>query len=386
MPSVMVDYFRSEFAISSEALGILAGSYYIGYAVFQIPVGILMDKFHPRYVISLSILTCVAGLLLNIYTSSIYALFFSRFLIGLGSIGGILGAVKAIDDFFPNHYSIFLGMTIFLGVTGAFFGTGPLSRQIQKIGPENTILNLIFISLFLAMLILFFYKRTYSESQFSKKITVKEIINFIFSNKILWKTGILGGMMIGPMGGFADMWASLYLVQVKGMDLEFSRLSSSMIFMGLGVGSVFIGFATKRVKYLTKLICFMGICQFLVMSSLFFTHMNSPGMIITLCFTIGFLCSYQVCVFALAKKVIGHHLVGVSTSLVNSLIMIFGFVFNFCVGEILEIFFGNDIHANLEYDEFAYQSAFSIILISTLAASMCFVLLSKFEKNIAKNV
>jgi MFS family permease len=383
MPSMMIDHFSLEFGMNAENLGILAGCYYLGYAIFQVPIGILLDKFHPRFVVSGCILVCVMGMILNIYASSKYDIYISRFLIGFGSIAGILGAVKSIDDFFPTKYSMFLGMTILLGVFGAVFGGVPISKSFAKFGIERTLLILVWISIVLAILILFLYRKSYSDRKEAVEKSVSEIIKLSILNKKLWIAGILGGMMVGPLGGFADMWASRYLEQIKGLEEEVARFATSMVFLGLGIGSTVVGYIATKVKSLTKFIGYMGISQLIIMSSLFFTDINSPVVIFTFMFLIGALCGYQVCVFSFAKKVMGMHMVGVATSLVNSLIMIFGFIFNFLVGKIFKVFFIEKFQGKLVYEEIAYQSAFSVILISILAGSIGFVLLSFNEKKLA---
>ena len=47
-PSVMVEELMRDFSVGAAVLGHLSAAYFYGYAGMQIPVGILLDRFGPR--------------------------------------------------------------------------------------------------------------------------------------------------------------------------------------------------------------------------------------------------------------------------------------------------------------------------------------------------
>src|SRR5262245_49717618 len=47
-PSVMVEELMRDLAVGGALLGHLSGVYYYGYAGMQVPVGVLLDRFGPR--------------------------------------------------------------------------------------------------------------------------------------------------------------------------------------------------------------------------------------------------------------------------------------------------------------------------------------------------
>ena len=51
-PSVMTEELMRDFAVGGSALGSLSAMYFYAYVVLQIPVGILMDRFGPRKLMS----------------------------------------------------------------------------------------------------------------------------------------------------------------------------------------------------------------------------------------------------------------------------------------------------------------------------------------------
>ena len=63
-PSVMVEELMRDFAVGAGVLGNLSAAYFYGYAGMQIPVGVLLDRFGPRRLITISTLLCAGGCVL----------------------------------------------------------------------------------------------------------------------------------------------------------------------------------------------------------------------------------------------------------------------------------------------------------------------------------
>ena len=55
-PSVMTGELMSDFSVGGSALGSLSAMYFYAYVALQIPVGLLMDRFGPRKLMTLSLI------------------------------------------------------------------------------------------------------------------------------------------------------------------------------------------------------------------------------------------------------------------------------------------------------------------------------------------
>ncbi|KKL20276.1 hypothetical protein LCGC14_2457090 [marine sediment metagenome] len=60
-PSVMVDDLMNSFGITASAVGLLTSFYIYSYAPMQVPVGMLMDHFGVKKVLSIASLVCGFG-------------------------------------------------------------------------------------------------------------------------------------------------------------------------------------------------------------------------------------------------------------------------------------------------------------------------------------
>ena len=100
--SVAIPYISKEYRLSSWESGVVMGAFFAGYSLFQIPGGLLADRFGMRKVASLamawwSVFTALTG-----FAGSLSQLIFTRFVFGLGE--GLYPACsfKAIAVWFPK--------------------------------------------------------------------------------------------------------------------------------------------------------------------------------------------------------------------------------------------------------------------------------------------
>src|SRR5215213_258326 len=96
MPSIMLDDIMQQFHIGAAVFGQFSGVYYIGYSLMHLPIGIMLDRYGPRKIMTGCILLTVIGLLPIIYAQSWMYPILGRALIGIGSSAAILGTFKII--------------------------------------------------------------------------------------------------------------------------------------------------------------------------------------------------------------------------------------------------------------------------------------------------
>ena len=112
-----------KFAVDAADFGTLAGYYYLGYAIAQIPLGIMLDRLSFRFVTFFAIVNASIGTLTFVTTTDWNFLLFGRFLIGAGSGVAFLSVAKITKTYFDEKYhSILLGLSFSFGLTGGVFG------------------------------------------------------------------------------------------------------------------------------------------------------------------------------------------------------------------------------------------------------------------------
>jgi ACS family glucarate transporter-like MFS transporter len=117
--SVAKDPIAGELALSDKAMGWVLSAFALGYALFQVPGGMMADRFGPRKVLSgivafWSVLTALTGTAWN-YVS----LLVIRFLFGVGEAGAFPGISRAIYPWIPMRER---GIVLGLKFSGSRFG------------------------------------------------------------------------------------------------------------------------------------------------------------------------------------------------------------------------------------------------------------------------
>lgn len=369
MPVIMLDYLARKVGLNATQLGLLAGIYYIGYCIAHIPIGIMLDKFQPRYIISGCMLICVAGLYLTSFATSTFEIFFARFLIGIGSAAGILGSIKVISDFYRNIFGIMLGFSILIGICGAYYGAEPVRMMLTHLSYEQVIEGLILFGIMLAASIFAFYSRTVTSAE---KSPIMDNLKLAIKNHKIWYIGICAGLMVGPLEGFADLWGSNYLIQIHNITSSQGTFSVSLIFIGLGIGCPLFGYLSNHIDSSTRMISYLGFLMLVTLVILFGLGSLSASIIYVLCFIIGLLSAYQILAFTVINKLVTATNISISMALLNMIIMIFGFIYHSLIGFILDTFFISSTTDALVYGVDAYQTAFSVLLVGTVIGAIGF--------------
>jgi sugar phosphate permease len=91
-----------ELDISYASAGLLMSAYFLAYTIAQIPMGVLVDRFGPRRIISLFMIILVGGAILFTNVTYFEMGFISRFLIGFGSAAVWISGIKIISYWFKR--------------------------------------------------------------------------------------------------------------------------------------------------------------------------------------------------------------------------------------------------------------------------------------------
>jgi len=151
--SVAKDPIAGDLALSDKAMGWVLSAFALGYALFQVPSGMMADRFGPRKVLTIivtawSAMTALTGLAWN-YLSMLSF----RFLFGMGEAGAFPGMSRAIFSWIPLRERGFVfGLNFSGSRLGAAFALPVVAMMIEGIGWRSTFFVLGAIGLVWALL------------------------------------------------------------------------------------------------------------------------------------------------------------------------------------------------------------------------------------------
>ena len=101
--SVAAPQLQRDFGLSPEAIGFLFSAFFWSYAVFQLPGGLLLDRFGIKIVGRWGTFLWSAASAATALTSGYAGIFLARLLLGIAEAPGMIGNQKATGLWFPTH-------------------------------------------------------------------------------------------------------------------------------------------------------------------------------------------------------------------------------------------------------------------------------------------
>lgn len=374
MPNIMLTDITQQFNIDAAVFGQFSGAFYIGYCFMHLPIGIMLDRYGPRKVMSACILLTVLGLLPILFAEySIYPII-GRVLIGVGSSAAILGVFKIIRmTFREQDFTKMLSFSVTIGLVGAIYGGVPVSYLCDAYGHKMV------VGIFAILGVLFACMTYMLVPDFSSehKTTVIADIKTVFTNGKVILVCCLAGLMVGPMEGFADAWGSEFLKQAYGFDSKTANYLTSMIYMGMCFAPLLSRIAEKTGAYIGT-IAGAGVIMLSVFAMLVTRTLNSSSIMIGF-FIVGICCAYQILAIYKASTYVPENVAGLTTAVANMIIMSFGYVFHSIIGIIIKSY-------SIAGDAVAFSYGITIIPITLLIGAIGFLMISYQERSVCKKL
>lgn len=361
MPNVMLTDLMQRFQIDAAAFGQFSGGFYIGYCLLHLPVGIMLDRFGPRKIMTLCVMLTAIGVLPILFSEHFIYPVLGRVLIGIGSSGAILGTFKIIRmTFQENQFPRMLSFSVTIGLIGAIYGGVPLSYFCKTFGYQPIIESLAVMGLILA----FITYLAVPEDKEKQHTSLGDDIKLVLGNRTIMMICIFSGFLVGPMEGFADAWGSEYLKQVYRFEPKTANFLTSMIYIGMCFAPILSRIGEKTGNYLgtiTGAAFIMFTVYALLILGLLSTQTISIGF-----FIVGICCAYQVLAIYQVTTYVPPNIVGLTSAVANMVIMGFGYLFHTTIGLIVK-FMTQYGHAD------AYSVAIGIIPVTLLIGSIGFL-------------
>ena len=144
-----------ELGLSAAELGLLTAAYLGAFALFQLPLGVLLDRYGPRRVQAALVSVAATGCALFAMGSDVLTLTLARGMIGLGFAGGLMSGFKAIVIWVPEPRRALANACVMsFGALGLLTATAPSELATQVIGWRMLFFALAAITLATALVIL----------------------------------------------------------------------------------------------------------------------------------------------------------------------------------------------------------------------------------------
>jgi len=257
--AVIAPLIGQELDLSDGAIGLLTSAYFFAFALAQLPVGVLLDRYGPRRVESALLVVAAAGAVIYGTAQDLTMLTIGRVVIGLGVSACLMGPLKAFAMAYPKQRLASLTSWIMAaGGIGAIVAATPLEYLLGIAVWREVCLFGAGITLLVAVIIFLVVpegpscapqsgRRNGLRRQFSE-------IRLIFRAPKFWRIAPAAFFFSGGFNALQGLWAARWISVHSGGDKMATAAQLTGMNIAVLIGMMLIGvFATELVRRGIKL-------------------------------------------------------------------------------------------------------------------------------------
>ncbi|MSP79847.1 MAG: MFS transporter [Rhodospirillales bacterium] len=371
--AVLAPHLATELGLGAADLGFLTSAYFIAFAAFQIPLGVLLDRFGPRRVMATLLVIAAAGATIFALAGEFWLLSFGRALIGLGVSAGLMASLKANTLWWPRErLPLVNGISGAFGTAGALIATVPVELLLDPLGWRGIFAALAAITVLVAILILCVVpeKPGAAAAPISVARQVKEM-KTIWTSAYFWRVTVVVFVHQGTFLAYQTLWIAPWLGDVAGMDRIGVANGLFLFNFGQFAGVLVIGaIADRAQRFGVRPYGCVGVGVAFSILAQTLLALKSTAIAYPLCAAFGFFGSATLLVYAVLGQHFSPSLGGRVNTLQNLLVFSTAFAAQWGVGAIINLWpqIGEG-----RYDPAAHQAAFlTLIALEVLAMAWSF--------------
>ena len=367
-----------DFNINPNNMGLLGGVFFLSFAIFQIPAGILIDKYGPRKVMSSVIIFAVLGSIIFALSNSFYILLIGRVLMGLGCSICLMGSLVLITRWTDSdQFSKLAGIILAVGGIGGLLATTPLSYFSELFGWRLSFWLAAAVT-FCVMILYYFIledrKNDLILNRSNETISLKNLL-FILKERNFKFMIPMSLMSYSSLVVILGLWGAPYLKDIHGLDSVERGKILMLMAISWNIGSFIFGRLRSIFGNYKNVVIFgaTGVIILLFILSII-TEINSIYLYILFCI-LGFFGAFSVALISHYQVLFDKEYMGRALSTAN--FFNFGGVFfvQWLTGKIIYLMGGDSSAAPIE----AYRMAFLFVAI-LLLISLCIYFFSNEKK------
>ena len=240
--AVIAPDLMGELGLSTSGLGLLTSAYFFGFGLFQIPLGMLLDRYGPRRVEVVLLLVAAAGCLMFALGHSLTALALARGLIGVGVSACLMASFKAFTQWFEPARLPSLTATIMIaGGLGALSSSVPVAAALPLLGWRGVF---EVCALLLVLTAGFLWRVPDRAGVVARESWAAQlrVLGRIYTDRVFWRFAPQSSLISGGFMALQGLWAVPWLMEVN--SLSRAAAAQQLLAVGLAMLSGFVFVAT----------------------------------------------------------------------------------------------------------------------------------------------
>jgi predicted MFS family arabinose efflux permease len=336
--AVIAPDLLQDLGVGPSALGMLTAVYFISFASFQLPLGVLLDRFGPRRVEAALLLVAGLGALLFARAESLAGLILGRAAIGFGVSACLMAAFKAYTIWFTKEkWPMINGLQMAAGGLGALAATAPVESALVFTDWRGVFTGLAVLTIAVALVILFVVPEKKGPSSGQSLADQLRGTLRVFTNRTFWRLAPLTAASQMAFMAVQGLWAGPWLIHIGGLErAEVARVlfwvAAAMI-----AGFILLGTLTGRLQRrgvpvatiaVTLMTLFMAVQALLIFAP--------SDWLFPLWLAFGFLGTSGIIAYSALTMAFSIDLSGRVTTAVNLLVFVAAFFGQWLIGAVID--------------------------------------------------
>lgn len=211
----------TEFNLSAQDLGLLAGGYFLGFSLTQLPLGRLLDKYGPQKVVLSFLFFAVLGCLAFSWADSFHGLLAARILCGMGVSACLMAPLTGYRRWFDANTQLRANSWMLMtGSLGMLAATLPV-QWLMPIWGWRALFVMLAVMVVVAMVLLAWVVPRWKTVQREAGDTQAQVeddgsYREIWRSAYFWRMTPIGFFSYGGMVAIQTLWAGPWMTQVAG--------------------------------------------------------------------------------------------------------------------------------------------------------------------------
>lgn len=370
----------ADIGLNPSDLGLLTATYFLTFAAFQLPLGVLLDRFGPRKTEAVLLLFAGLGAFIFARAETVTGLLIGRAFIGFGVSACLMAAFTAFVLWFPaRHLPLINGFQMAAGGLGAVAGTVPVQKALEITDWRGLFMGLTGFALVVAVAVLFVVPEKPREAAGTRLSEQIKGIGRIFTSFTFWRIAPLTVMSQACALSIHGLWSGPWLKDVAGFErpqiaFVLFLTATAMIAGFIVLGALAARLSDQETKVfmvpVAGMTCFMVVLAVLIIGGVL------PPWLMWMLF--GFFGTAGIVTYAELSRQFPSNLAGRVNTALNVLVFVAAFAGQWGVGAIVNLWTpsGQGI-----FPAAAYRAGFGVMLALQVLTLLWFFLSGKFRRS-----
>lgn len=336
--AVLAPHISAAIHLDAAALGLMTAMYFLAFGAFQLPLGVLLDRFGPRRVEAALLLFAAAGAGAFAVAEAAGVLILGRALVGLGVSACLMAALKANVQWYPSaRLPMLNGIILSAGGLGAVAATAPVQAALAFTDWRGIYAGLAVITLGAAVLLFAVVpdRKDAAQAPESLAAQLREIAR-IFRDRRFLRVMPVGAMAMGAFLAVQGLWAGPWLRDVAGQQPAGVAAGLTAMAAGMTAGFLLMGGIAERLArhgVPVAVVGGAGMAAFLAVLALMAAGWGGAPLV--LCVAFGFFGSASSLMYAVVTALYPPHLAGRATTSLNLTMFLVAFLLQWGLGAVI---------------------------------------------------